>query len=456
MDGLVIFLVCLILCVPLILMMVAEKCSDEVFEVVKCVFGHLGSFGDWCFDKLQVRRDSKSGERDAYVYADSFKDGVTYTSKEVSNGVERDVAWLHSVPLSNGGISNLLFLGILPALCVVYWLWFFLSNSIVPAWDIQDISFTCVVSLMISAILSGLGIFIGLTRVISPARISVPDPYALSNEIMIKSNPKYYKWVIKFSAVSLVGALYLFNFCGFGDVLIKDFGDSGLGKGFSSIRFYPRSTGDALMDAVQYVYNEEERNEQQKPQSNSFNDVQTENYNLVYDGIGSDNKYYSVTSKTFFYDSPEEHAKRKAYLIKGETVFIEKIQNKFGYTIFTNARGQITKGWLKMADLVDENVNDNKTQTENYNYYSSTVCEEEVPFKVKIIYEKKEIKIVTPEKTSTYIIVGSPKYDGYATVYNGYYSDDADKITIRLERYQDETHIVVLDETGGFETFIRR
>ncbi|WP_185154613.1 hypothetical protein [Dysgonomonas sp. 511] len=368
MDGLVIFLVCLVLCVLLILMMVAEKCSDEVFEVVKCVFGHLGSFGDWCFDKLQVRRDSKSGERDAYVYADSFKDGVTYTSKEVSNGVERDVAWFHSVPLSNGGISNLLFFGVLPALCVVYWLWFFLSNSIVPAWDIQDISFTCVVSLMISAILSGLGIFIGLTRVISPARISVPDPYALGNEIMVKSNPKYYKWVIKVSAASLVGALYLFNFCGFGDVLIKDFGDSGLGKGFSSIRFYPRSTEDALMDAVQYVYNKEERNEQQKPQSNSFNGEQTEYY-----------KYY----------------------------------------LYGESGGE----WEA--------------------------------FKVKIIFGKKDIKVIDSERTCTFIIVGSPKYDEYndCTTYNVYYSDNANKDISEITRYKDRTHIQYIPECGEYEIY---
>lgn len=62
--------------------------------------------------------------------------------------------------------------------------------------------------------------------------------------------------------------------------------------------------------------------------------------------------YYTVTTKTFFHDSPNEYDKRKGYLTQGEVVYIEKIQNGFGYTEFTNAKGQISKGWLKMTDLV--------------------------------------------------------------------------------------------------------
>ncbi len=268
----IILLVTFILCVPLVLMTVAGSCSDEIFEVIESVLNRLGGFGEWCFKKLKAYRTSKAGEREDLAYADSFKDGVNYTSKDISNGEERDVSSTHSIPFSKGGISNLLFFGALPMLCVVYWLWFFIFGPDVPIWDIQDISLTCSYSLIISAVLSGLGIIIGLLRIISPVRVSVPDPNNLSNKILVKSNPKVYKWVTKTCVVSLVGILFLFNSFGFGDVLIKDFGDfdSGLAKG-SSIRFYPRSAGDALVDAFQYAASESknEDNGQQKQEENS-------------------------------------------------------------------------------------------------------------------------------------------------------------------------------------------
>ena len=299
----IILLVTFILCVPLVLMMVAGSCSDEVFEVIESVLNHLGGFGDWCFKKLEAYRTSKAGKREDFAYADSFKDGVTYTSKEISNGVEREVSWTHSVPLSNGGIPNLLFFGILPMLCVGYWLWFFSFGPDVPNWDIQDISFTIVWSLIVSAVLSGLGLFIGLLRIINPVRISVPDPNALNNKILVKSNPKVYKWVVRICVVSLAGTLYLFNYCGFGNVLIKDFGDydSGLAKG-SSIRFYPRSAEDALADAFQYAVSESknEDNKQRQEENIFFNGEQTEYYKLYYYGEDPSHEWQALNVKIIF------------------------------------------------------------------------------------------------------------------------------------------------------------
>jgi|GEM_PF-4788663 len=294
----IILLVTFILCVPLVLMMVAGSCSDEVFEVIESVLNHLGGFGDWCLVKLKAYRTSKAGEREDLAYSDSFKDGVTYTSKEISNGVERDVSWTHSVPLSNGGISTLLFCGALPMLCVVYWLWFFCFGPDVPNWDIQDISFTCIWSLVVSTVLSGLGLLIGLLRIISPVRVSVPDPNALNNKILVKSNPKVYKRVARTCVVSLAGTLYLFNYCGFGNVLIKDFGDygSGLNKG-SSIRFYPRSAGDAIGDAFQYAVSESE-NEDNKQQMQKS--IREEFENLIKNNYGS--QWYILNDKQANWD----------------------------------------------------------------------------------------------------------------------------------------------------------
>jgi len=61
----------------------------------------------------------------------------------------------------------------------------------------------------------------------------------------------------------------------------------------------------------------------------------------------SNDIYYSVISKTFFYDSPDESTKRSGYLVQDDIVFIEKIENGFGYTVF-----KTTKGWLKMSTLI--------------------------------------------------------------------------------------------------------
>jgi clan AA aspartic protease (TIGR02281 family) len=61
--------------------------------------------------------------------------------------------------------------------------------------------------------------------------------------------------------------------------------------------------------------------------------------------------YYSVTSKTYFYDLPDSNTKRTSYLINGDIVYIEKAKNGFGYIVFINNYGQTTSGWIKLYDL---------------------------------------------------------------------------------------------------------
>ena len=74
--------------------------------------------------------------------------------------------------------------------------------------------------------------------------------------------------------------------------------------------------------------------------------------------------YYLVVSQTYFHNAPDESTKRSAYLIQGQLVFIEKTENGFGYTEYINTRGQTTKGWLKMSDLME--TPDNYTKSDSF------------------------------------------------------------------------------------------
>jgi hypothetical protein len=57
------------------------------------------------------------------------------------------------------------------------------------------------------------------------------------------------------------------------------------------------------------------------------------------------------SEKIYFYDKPDENFIRKAYLVGGENVYVEKVSDGFGYIEFRNSRGLITKGWIKLKHL---------------------------------------------------------------------------------------------------------
>lgn len=103
-----------------------------------------------------------------------------------------------------------------------------------------------------------------------------------------------------------------------------------------------------------------------------------------------------------------------------------------------------------------QNNSYNEEQTENYNYYYYGESGEWEAFKVKIIFEKKDIKVVATEETKTFIISGSPKYDRTegCTIYNVYHSSDVNKKYIReITRCKDQTIIVYESESGEYEIF---
>ena len=105
-------------------------------------------------------------------------------------------------------------------------------------------------------------------------------------------------------------------------------------------------------------------------------------------------------------------------------------------------------------------------QTEYYKHYRNTRWGDEdiEDLNVKIIFGKKEITVVAPETTNTFIIVGSPETIslnalGYIT-YNVYYSNDIDREIMKIERiipfYTDKensTRIYHNDHVGTEESF---
>lgn len=65
----------------------------------------------------------------------------------------------------------------------------------------------------------------------------------------------------------------------------------------------------------------------------------------------TEGEFIVLTDKAYFHASPNFSSKKKAYLIKGEIGTFTKIENKFGFLRFTNARGVVTEGWLSLSDV---------------------------------------------------------------------------------------------------------
>ena len=58
---------------------------------------------------------------------------------------------------------------------------------------------------------------------------------------------------------------------------------------------------------------------------------------------------YVTATKTYFYSEKSNDRKLKSYLIKGNIVCIEKIEEEWAYCSYFGKK--VTKGWLKITDL---------------------------------------------------------------------------------------------------------
>ena len=60
----------------------------------------------------------------------------------------------------------------------------------------------------------------------------------------------------------------------------------------------------------------------------------------------------SELRKIYFHNAPDISTRRKAYLSTQETVYVQKVQNNFGYIEFANTNGQTSYGWIEMQYLI--------------------------------------------------------------------------------------------------------
>lgn len=62
---------------------------------------------------------------------------------------------------------------------------------------------------------------------------------------------------------------------------------------------------------------------------------------------------YTVKSRAYFHDEPVETTRRNAYMVTENNALLEPLDEKDGfvYVVYTNAAGQVSRGWLLKKDL---------------------------------------------------------------------------------------------------------
>jgi serine/threonine-protein kinase len=62
---------------------------------------------------------------------------------------------------------------------------------------------------------------------------------------------------------------------------------------------------------------------------------------------------YTVDSKAFFHNEPDESTRRAAFINKWNNAVLAALdeRNGFIYVVFTNKEGQTSKGWLRKQDV---------------------------------------------------------------------------------------------------------
>ena len=64
-------------------------------------------------------------------------------------------------------------------------------------------------------------------------------------------------------------------------------------------------------------------------------------------------QYVVKADRAYFHNEPDESTRRNAYLLPNSgTISVSEERNGFVYTEFTNSRGQTSKGWLRLQDLL--------------------------------------------------------------------------------------------------------
>lgn len=98
--------------------------------------------------------------------------------------------------------------------------------------------------------------------------------------------------------------------------------------------------------AYALIQSQQKPTEEKKPEATNTNALKVPEQPFA---IGD---YRVKAAKTFFHNTPDETTRRGAFLSKNDLVTALSQEGGFIYTEFTNSRGQISKGWLKLTDLM--------------------------------------------------------------------------------------------------------
>ena len=81
-------------------------------------------------------------------------------------------------------------------------------------------------------------------------------------------------------------------------------------------------------------------------------DISTSSDSQNLNNIPAETMYKVKVSKAFFYSNPYQQSSRKnSYFVYGETFYSNQSVNGFVYTVFTNAWGKTTAGWIGLQDI---------------------------------------------------------------------------------------------------------
>lgn len=173
----------------------------------------------------------------------------------------------------------------------------------------------------------------------------------------------------------------------------------------------------------------------------------TKNYDGIYFVI-LDNKGADGFSSTFCY-FPASRNSSLTSLQKGQFLSIKgKCIGRGTDNIFPKLENCTLEGNFIQENYEETNQHELlNEQTEYYNHIYDGESGEQGTFETKIIFGKKEIKMIAPNETATFIIMGNPEKEatpdgGFNIKYNVYNSEDTDRDMTTITRYKDRVKIV--------------
>jgi len=120
------------------------------------------------------------------------------------------------------------------------------------------------------------------------------------------------------------------------------------------------------------------------------------------ENIEPEYSYYIVkpneNGRAYFHTEPDFTTRKNAYFTQNEIVYIQQIENGFGYVEFTNDKGKTSKGWIFLGNLIQKQITEKHSNT-GIEYEVIEVVDSLLAFKCKLTYfptirNKKLIKTI--------------------------------------------------------------